>query len=72
MLLFLNFVLLLLFLYHDLVFYVNYIMDIDILYDMYKSGIPFEELIQKGNTVPEGKKPVFGFEAVMNMKKKFK
>ena len=47
-------------------------MDIDILYDMYKSGIPFEELILKGNTVPEGKKPVFGFEAVMNMKKKFK
>lgn len=47
-------------------------MDIDILYDMYKSGIPFEELILKGNTVPEGKTPVFGFEAVMNMKKKFK
>lgn len=47
-------------------------MDIDILYDMYKSGIPFEELILKGNTVPEGKNPVFGFEAVMNMKKKFK
>ena len=47
-------------------------MDIDVLYEMYKSGVPFEELIIKGNTVPEGKKPVFGMEAVMNMRKKFK
>jgi catechol 2,3-dioxygenase-like lactoylglutathione lyase family enzyme len=47
-------------------------MDIDVLYDMYKNGTPFEELILKGNTVPKGKKPVFGFEAVMNMRKKFK
>ena len=47
-------------------------MDIDVLYEMYKSGTPFEELIVKGNTVPEGKKPVSGMEAVMNMRKKFK
>ena len=47
-------------------------MDIDVLYEMYKSGTPFEELIVKGNTVPKGKKPVFGMEAVMNMRKKFK
>jgi len=47
-------------------------MDIDVLYEMYKSGTPFEDLVKKGNTVPEGKKPVFGFEAVMNMEKKFK
>ncbi len=47
-------------------------MDIDVLHEMYKSGTPFEDLVKKGNTVPEGKKPVFGFEAVMNMEKKFK
>ena len=47
-------------------------MDIDVLYDMFKKGVSFEELIQKGNTVPEGKKPVAGMEAVMNMRKKFK
>ena len=29
----------------------------------------YEEMIVKGNTVPEGKKPISGFEAVMNMKK---
>ena len=34
-----------------------------------KNGATFEELIVKGNTVPEGKKPVFGMEAVMNMRK---
>ena len=28
-------------------------MDIDVLYDMFKKGASFEELIQKGNTVPE-------------------
>jgi len=47
-------------------------MDIDVLYDMFKKGASFEELIQKGNTVPEGKKPVAGMEAVMNMRKKYK
>ena len=47
-------------------------MDIDTLFEMHKNGATFEELILKGNTVPEGKKPVFGMEAVMNMKKKFK
>ena len=39
---------------------------------MYKSGADFSELIKKGNTVPEGKNPVSGLEAVINMKKKFK
>ena len=47
-------------------------MDIEILYRMYKSGVPLEELAIKGNTVPIGKKPIFGLEAVMNMDKKFK
>ena len=47
-------------------------MDIDVLYEMFIKGASFEELIQKGNTVPEGKKPVAGMEAVMNMRKKFK
>ena len=47
-------------------------MDIEVLYEMFKNGATFEELIVKGNTVPEGKKPVFGMEAVMNMRKKFK
>tara|TARA_X000000368_G_C23012288_1_gene704054 strand:- start:127 stop:813 length:687 start_codon:yes stop_codon:yes gene_type:complete len=47
-------------------------MDVEILYEMFKSGKPFKELIKKGNTVPEGKKPVAGLEAVKNMKKKFK
>ena len=47
-------------------------MDVEKLYEMFKSGTPFLELIQKGNTVPEGKKPVSGLEAVTNMKKKFK
>jgi hypothetical protein len=47
-------------------------MDIDVLYDMFKKGASFEELIQKGNTVPEGKKPVAGMEAVINMRKKYK
>ena len=47
-------------------------MDIDVLYDLFKNGASFEELIKKGNTVPEGKSPVFGMEAVMNMRKKFK
>ena len=47
-------------------------MDIDVLYEMFKGGASFEQLIQKGNTVPEGKKPVAGMEAVMNMRKKFK
>ena len=37
-----------------------------------KKERPFEELIQKGNTVPEGKKPIAGMEAVMNMRKKYK
>ena len=32
----------------------------------------FIALIKKGNTVPEGKSPVYGMEAVMNMRKKFK
>ena len=44
-------------------------MDIDVLYEMFKGGASFKQLIQKGNTVPEGKKPVAGMEAVMNMKK---
>ena len=46
-------------------------MDIEILYQMFKSGTPFDELIKKGNTVPSGKKPVSGLDAVKNMKKKF-
>ena len=40
--------------------------------DRYKAGSDFSELITKGNTVPEGKKPVSGFDAVVNMKKKYK
>ena len=47
-------------------------MDIEILHRMYKSGVPLEELVIKGNTVPRGKKPIYGLEAVMNMDKKFK
>ncbi len=47
-------------------------MDVEILYKMFKSGSSFEDLIIKGNTVPEGKKPIAGLEAVKNMKKKFK
>lgn len=46
-------------------------MDIEVLYDMFKSGADFSELIKKGNTVPDGKKPVSGLDAVMNMRKKF-
>ena len=47
-------------------------MDVEVLYEMHKGGSKFSELIKKGNTVPEGKKPVSGFEAVINMKKKYK
>ena len=47
-------------------------MDVEVLYEMYKAGSDFSELITKGNTVPEGKKPVSGLDAVINMKKKFK
>ena len=47
-------------------------MDVEILYEMFQSGSSFEDLIRKGNTVPEGKKPVAGLDAVKNMKKKFK
>ena len=47
-------------------------MDVETLYEMFKNGASFEELIRKGNTVPKGKKPVFGMEAVRNMRKKFK
>ena len=47
-------------------------MDIDILYDMFKKGESFENLTKKGNTVPEGKKPVTGIQAAINMRKKFK
>ena len=47
-------------------------MDVEILYQLFKDGASFEELIRKGNTVPEGKKPVFGMDAVRNMRKKFK
>ena len=46
-------------------------MDIEILYEMFKSGAGFSELIKKGNTVPDCKKPVSGLDAVMNMRKKF-
>lgn len=46
-------------------------MDIEVLYNMFKSGADFSELIKKGNTVPDGKKPVSGLDAVMNMRKKF-
>ena len=46
-------------------------MDIEVLYEMFKSGADFSELIKKGNTVPDGKKPVSGLDAVMNMRKKF-
>ena len=47
-------------------------MDIETLYTMYKDGTPYEDIVRKGNTVPEGKKPVSGMEAAMNMRKKFK
>ena len=47
-------------------------MDVEILYEMYKSGESFKNLIQKGNTVPDGKKPLSGLDAVKNMKKKYK
>ena len=47
-------------------------MDIEVLYKMFKSGAPFLDLIKKGNTVPDGKKPVAGIDAVKNMTKKFK
>ena len=43
-------------------------LDIDVLYDMFKKGASFEELIQKGNTVPEVRNHR-GMEAVMNMRK---
>ena len=46
-------------------------MDIEVLYEMFKSGAGFSQLIKKGNTVPDGKKPVSGLDAVMNMRKKF-
>ena len=47
-------------------------MDIERLYEMYKSGVPYEEIVKKGNTVPDGKEPVSGMEAAMNMRKKYK
>ena len=47
-------------------------MDIDILYQMYKNGESLKNLTKKGNTVPEGKKPVAGIQAAINMRKKFK
>ena len=47
-------------------------MDIEVLYKMFKSGAPFLDLIKKGNTVPDGKKPIAGIDAVKNMTKKFK
>ena len=47
-------------------------MDVEVLYKLFKEGASFEELIQKGNTVPKGKDPVFGMEAVRNMRKKYK
>ena len=47
-------------------------MDIERLFEMYKSGAPYEEIVKKGNTVPDGKRPVSGMEAAMNMRKKFK
>ena len=47
-------------------------MDIDILYQMYKKGESLNHLTKKGNTVPEGKKPVAGIQAAINMRKKFK
>ena len=47
-------------------------MDIDILYQMYKNGVSLKNLTKKGNTVPEGKKPVAGIQAAINMRKKFK
>ena len=47
-------------------------MDVEVLYKLFKEGASFEELIQKGNTVPVGKDPVFGMEAVKNMRKKYK
>ncbi len=47
-------------------------MDIDILYQMYKNGEPLENLTKKGNTVPDGKRPVEGIQAAINMHKKFK
>ena len=30
-------------------------MDVETLYELFKNGASFEELIQKGNTVPAGK-----------------
>ena len=58
----------------DTLYQYFHLRDIDrkVLYEMYKAGSDFSELITKGNTVPEGKKPVSGFDAVVNMKKKFK
>ena len=47
-------------------------MDIEVLYEMYKDNVPFEKLIIKGNTVPDGKKAVSGLDAVKNKKKKYK
>ena len=47
-------------------------MDIDILYQMYKNGESLKNLTKKGNTVPEGKRPVAGIQAAINMRKKFK
>ena len=47
-------------------------MDIERLYEMYKSGLPYEEIVKKGNTVPDGNAPVSGMEAAMNMRKKYK
>ena len=47
-------------------------MDIETLYAMYKDGSAYEDIVIKGNTVPEGRKPISGMEAAMNMRKKFK
>ena len=47
-------------------------MDMEVLYKMYKDNVPFEKLIVKGNTVPDGKKAVSGLDAVKNMTKKYK
>ena len=47
-------------------------MDVEVLYEMYKAGSDFSELITKGNTVPEGKSPVSGIEAAVKMTTKYK
>jgi len=43
-----------------------------IKFKIVKNGESLKNLTKKGNTVPEGKKPVAGIQAAINMRKKFK